>query len=210
MSIDLPSFPLGKNTAIYWEFAENQTSSFESELDLWESMLGRFGSSLESTWSGTTENEIEKLKTFRHAVPEAINARIAQYKREYPGIRKISTDCALPSQHFESKMAQWGKTIIHSGIEHAIFGHLGDFHLHINLIPHNQEGFDCSLRIYEEIMQDAIACGGTISAEHGIGKIKTSSLRKMYGNNAIEEMKRIKTSLDPNWLLNRGNLFDFK
>ncbi len=207
MSLDLPRIPTGKTAAIYWEFTEENSITFESSIDLWESMLVRFGSSIELTWSGFTENEIQTLKTFRHAVPEAINARIATYKRDYPNIRKISTDSALPPPHFDSIMSQWITIIKQSGIEYAIFGHLGDFHLHINLIPHNQEEFDLAQRIYEQIMFDTVSCGGTISAEHGIGKIKTRYLLKMYGTDAINDMKRIKTQVDEKWLLNRGNLF---
>lgn len=58
-------------------------------------------------------------------------------------------------------------------------------------------------------MESAITAGGTVFAEHGIGKLKTPYLARMYGRKAIDEMKRIKSALDPLWLLNRGNLFDY-
>jgi FAD/FMN-containing dehydrogenase len=57
-------------------------------------------------------------------------------------------------------------------------------------------------------MDLAIECKGTISAEHGIGKIKRSYLAKMYGERIIKEMMRVKSELDPLWLLNPGNLFE--
>jgi D-lactate dehydrogenase (cytochrome) len=57
-------------------------------------------------------------------------------------------------------------------------------------------------------MDLAIECKGTISAEHGIGKIKRSYLVKMYGEQVIREMKRVKSEIDPQWLLNPGNLFE--
>jgi D-lactate dehydrogenase (cytochrome) len=50
---------------------------------------------------------------------------------------------------------------------------------------------------------------GTVSAEHGIGKLKIPYLEKMYGKKAIQEMKAIKKILDPDWILNRGTLFKY-
>jgi FAD/FMN-containing dehydrogenase len=51
--------------------------------------------------------------------------------------------------------------------------------------------------------------GGTISAEHGIGKLKVEMLEKMYGADGINEMKDVKRVFDRGLILNRGNLFDF-
>jgi D-lactate dehydrogenase (cytochrome)/glycolate oxidase len=61
-------------------------------------------------------------------------------------------------------------------------------------------------------MQDfarfTISLGGTIAAEHGVGKHKTNLLRMMYGSKDIEAMKAIKRRLDSDWLLGRGTIFD--
>lgn len=57
-------------------------------------------------------------------------------------------------------------------------------------------------------MQKAIDLGGTVSAEHGIGKIKKKYLQQMIGVTGIESMKKIKNVLDPKNLLGKGNLFD--
>jgi len=46
-----------------------------------------------------------------------------------------------------------------------------------------------------------------ILAEHGIGKIKHSYLLEMYGENGVNEMKRVKGFFDPEFLLNRNNMF---
>jgi D-lactate dehydrogenase (cytochrome) len=208
MSLDLPQFPSGSDAAVYWEFLENETDLFENHMDSWETMFVRHGSSFENTWSGFESGEMEKLKAFRHAVPEAVNNAIALYKRDCPDIRKISTDAAVPAEVFERTMDEWFDKIQRSGLEHAVFGHLGDFHLHFNLIPHNETEFATAKQFYDEMMQSAIAANGTVSAEHGIGKLKKPYLRMMYGESAIREMMEIKASLDPFWLLNRGNLFD--
>jgi len=64
-----------------------------------------------------------------------------------------------------------------------------------------------ALEVYREIMEITIRNGGTISAEHGIGKIKKEFFHQMYDEDAISQMKAIKRSFDPNGILNRGNLF---
>jgi FAD/FMN-containing dehydrogenase len=56
-------------------------------------------------------------------------------------------------------------------------------------------------------METVIAHGGTVSAEHGIGKMKIDYLEKMVTTEAVTEMKKVKKCLDPKWILNPGNLF---
>ena len=52
-----------------------------------------------------------------------------------------------------------------------------------------------------------IGWGGTVSAEHGIGKAKVALLRAMYGDTAVAQMRTVKAVFDPGARLNRGNLF---
>ena len=56
-------------------------------------------------------------------------------------------------------------------------------------------------------MRKGLALGGTVSAEHGIGKIKHKYLEEMYGRQAISEMARLKRALDPNCILGLDNIF---
>jgi D-lactate dehydrogenase (cytochrome) len=204
----IPDFPEKATTAVYWEYMETETAPFEQRLDAWEHALIATGSSFDATWSGFEENEREVLKGFRHAVPERINAAVAENKRRCPSMRKISTDTALPQEHFSKTIDDAIALVTKARLDYALFGHLGDFHLHCNLLPRDAGELDRALGVYEDIMDMTIARGGTVSAEHGIGKIKTRYCAKMYGAVAMEEMARIKTELDPMWLLGRGNLFE--
>lgn len=209
LPFDLPEIaPVNKN-AVYWEYKEENSGQFEEQMIKWEESLVEHGSSFENTWSGFEPKEIEKLKAIRHGIPEVINSAIARYKRDCPDIRKISTDTALPAQKFEVAFDSSIAKITASGLEYAVFGHLGDYHLHINLIPRNIRELTKAKDLYRELMSRAVSAGGTVSAEHGIGKLKTAYLKMMYGEKAIAEMKAIKTVFDPHWLLNRGNVFDY-
>ena len=64
--------------------------------------------------------------------------------------------------------------------------------------------------MYDDLMRITVANKGTVSAEHGIGKLKTKYLCMMYGDKAIKEMRAVKSALDPLWLLNRGTLLEYK
>ena len=52
----------------------------------------------------------------------------------------------------------------------------------------------------------AVELGGTVAAEHGIGKLKRAFLEVMYGTTGISEMQAVKQALDQKWILNRGNM----
>jgi FAD/FMN-containing dehydrogenase len=58
-----------------------------------------------------------------------------------------------------------------------------------------------------QFARHAVKLGGTVSAEHGLGKRKAHLLELQYTPEQIAAMKAVKTRLDPQWLLNRGNLF---
>jgi D-lactate dehydrogenase (cytochrome) len=203
----IPDLPRGKTFAVYWEYAENTENPFEEIMEEWENKLSEFGTSFDYTWSGFEKKEMEILKSFRHLIPELINNKIAQIKKQYPEVRKVSTDTALPAHSFNSVFENYIDLIEKQSINYICFGHLGDYHLHLNLIPANKEELKNALDVYKKIMELTVNAGGTVSAEHGIGKIKKDYLHMMYRNNEIAEMKKVKSILDSKNLLNSGNLF---
>jgi FAD/FMN-containing dehydrogenase len=75
-------------------------------------------------------------------------------------------------------------------------------------LPKSKIEFDKSNDLINLIIVKSIFLGGTVSAEHGIGKLKKKYLSKMLSQNKIDVMKKIKDTLDPDYLLGRGNIFD--
>jgi D-lactate dehydrogenase (cytochrome) len=65
-------------------------------------------------------------------------------------------------------------------------------------------------KIYEMFAEKAVEYGGSVSGEHGIGKIKREYLKIMYNQEELEEMRLIKRILDPSLILNVGNIVDFE
>lgn len=202
-----PEFPKDAVAAVLWEVIEQTSGTFENNLERWEEALVKCGSSLENTWSGFDEAEKLRLHHFRHALPETVNSIIAENKRSCKDIRKIGTDSAFPASVFRIAYAEMMTMIGQSGLTYAAFGHLGNYHIHINLIPSNAEELSTALNLYDALMALALRYNGTVSAEHGIGKIKKKYLKAMYGEAGVAAMKAIKTALDPQWMLNPGNLF---
>jgi len=75
------------------------------------------------------------------------------------------------------------------------------------MLPNSQAEFEAGQRLMLDFARQAVALGGTVSAEHGLGKRKAHLLELQYTAEQIEAMRAVKRRLDPRWLLNRGNLF---
>ena len=88
-----------------------------------------------------------------------------------------------------------------------IFGHIGDAHLHINTFSKTPAEFERAKALMTELAQAAVSLGGTVGAEHGLGKRKAQLLQIQYSPAGVEAMRDVKRRFDPQWLLGRGTLF---
>ncbi len=182
------------------DFVENRVSGLGQSLE-------EHGADLDNAWLASGDREMERLKAFRHAVPEAVNREIGERKKAAPDITKLGTDLAVPDDHLGAIMALYREGLARLGLEHVIFGHIGDNHLHVNILPRSADEYERGKTLYRAWTRAALRMGGTVSAEHGVGKLKRDMLEEMYGPPAIEEMRQLKNCFDPLGLLNRGNLF---
>jgi D-lactate dehydrogenase (cytochrome) len=94
-----------------------------------------------------------------------------------------------------------------SDLRYTIFGHIGDNHVHVNILPRNDQEATKAWEIYRSFIRRAVEVGGTISAEHGIGKLKREYLAVLYGERHLREMAALKRAFDPAGILGRGNMF---
>ena len=204
ISEKFPDVPTNARGAIFFE----QETSAENEdelLEKWNGLLEKYNADLDNSWFTTTETDREKLREFRHALPVSVNEKIVRYKQ-----KKIGTDMAVPDEKFASFLKFYKEKLNESGLEYVIFGHIGDSHLHANIIPKTIEEAEKARHLYGRFIAQAIMLGGTISAEHGIGKHKSKYLYVMMGERYLNEMAEIKRALDPDGILGRGNMFDEK
>jgi len=171
-------------------------------LEKWGALLEKHKVSLDDVWTAETPEKEQEFKDMRHSVPELVNEIVR--KRGFP---KLGTDIAVPDSAFREMFDHYERVLSSSSVVNLIFGHIGDNHLHVNMLPGNEEEVKRVKGYYLDFVRKAVALGGTVSAEHGIGKIKHAFLKEMYGERGLKEMARIKKELDPGCILGLDNIF---
>ncbi len=156
----------------------------------------------ESSWFAFSDADRERFRRFRHALPELVNDTMRRR-----GFLKLGSDYAVPLERNREMLAYYHAELVGRGLDYVIFGHIGDAHLHVNILPKSQAEFESGQELMLDFARHAVSLGGTVSAEHGLGKRKAHLLALQYSAEQIEAMKNVKRRLDPQWLLNRGNLF---
>ena len=201
----LPWLPAAE--AVYAEFHHADPARMDAGVEAVADLLQAAGADLADTWLALTPQDLDKLIGFRHAVPESINRIIAERKRENPSLTKLGTDMAVPDEKLEWVLNLYSGSIRQLGLEGLKFGHIGDNHLHVNILPRSAREYAEGKALFLDWARQIIAAGGTVSAEHGIGKLKTAQLLAMYGEQAVAEMRALKGCFDPLGMLNPGNMF---
>jgi FAD/FMN-containing dehydrogenase len=155
------------------------------------------------SWFATTAADRERFRRFRHALPERVNARLRQ-----SGFVKLGTDYAVPLDRNREMLSIYRTVLEHEFPgQSVIFGHIGDAHLHINILPESQAQYERALGVTTDLAREAVRLGGTVGAEHGLGKRKAHLLAIQFSSEAIAAMRAVKRRLDPQWLLGPGTLF---
>jgi FAD/FMN-containing dehydrogenase len=149
-----------------------------------------------------SDRDRERFRRFRHALPELVNDTVRRR-----GYFKVNSDYAVPLHRNREMLTHYHARLRELALDYVIFGHIGAAHLHINVLPNSEAQFQAGQRLMLEFARKAVELGGTVSAEHGLGKRKAHLLTLQYTPDQIDSMKQVKRRLDPAWLLNRGNLF---
>ncbi len=204
--VGMPPIPEGARAAIFIELSFDPRAEPFDYAPL-EEAAASVGACLADSWAGYEPRELERFKFFRHLLPETVNSLIAERKKQYPAVHKLGTDLAVPDEHLEEIWQLYKTGCERMGLEWCAFGHIGNNHIHVNILPRDMEDLHRGLELYEVFARRAVELGGAVSAEHGIGKIKRKFLELMYTAEQIAQMKRIKKALDPRGLLNPNDIF---
>jgi len=196
-------YPEVPGEAVGATFFEQETTDSTEEpiLNQWLSLMDRHNAIADS-WFATNEQDQARLREFRHQLPVLMNEWFAHYKQ-----RKVSTDMAVPDEAFAGLFHFYQETLRASGLRYTIFGHIGDNHVHVNILPRDEDEGRRARELYVQFLKYAASVGGTLSAEHGVGKLKRDYLRLFYTDEQLREMAAVKKALDPNGILGRGNIF---
>ena len=169
--------------------------------------MAEVGASERDTWVARTDVDRECQRFFRHAVPESVNMLIDERRRTDPTITKLGSDMSVPDERLHEVVELYRSSLAAAGLESAAWGHIGNNHLHVNVLPRNAADFAAGKELFAGWAAEVTRMGGAVSAEHGVGKIKRGFLATMYGDEHVREMAALKLQLDPKGQLGRGNLF---
>ncbi|MEP6704401.1 MAG: FAD-binding oxidoreductase, partial [Acidobacteriota bacterium] len=150
-----PDVPPGMAGAIFFE-QETTAQNEDALLEAWNDLLEKRNADIDRSWFTTTEQDREKMRAFRHALPVTVNEFVAKHKQ-----RKLGTDMAVPDEKFPGFLKFYKDTLDASGIDYVIFGHIGDCHLHANLLPKDDVEAEKARHIYGRCVAQAVMLGGT-------------------------------------------------
>lgn len=184
---------------------EQQLDSLPGDpVDDWIERIDAAGALGEQSWFGETAQDRERFRAFRHALPELVNERVRRN-----GFQKLNSDFAVPVEANAAMMRFYSQRLDENlPGRYVIFGHIGDAHVHVNILPETEEDAARGCALMLEFARKAVELGGAVSAEHGLGRKKRDLLPIEFDPIQIEAMKAVKRQLDPGWLLGRGVLFD--
>lgn len=152
----------------------------------------------------------------RAAADEAEGARLAAARRNaFSALARVRPttileDVTVPRSELAAMVAFIDAVAKKHKLQIGTFGHLGDGNLHPTFLT-NERDHEEMHRIevaLEEIVEETIRVGGTVTGEHGVGLAKKSFLKRQLGEGSYELMRSIKKALDPQGLLNPGKIFD--
>jgi FAD/FMN-containing dehydrogenase len=157
----------------------------------------------DASWFANNAADRERFRVFRHSLPERVNDTVRRN-----GSLKMGTDFAVPLGRNRDMLKIYRDACDkYFPNQYVIFGHIGDAHLHVNLLPTTSAEQTTAKELILHLAREAVALGGTVSAEHGVGKRKAHLLALQFNQDQIHSMKKVKRHLDPEWRLGVGSLF---
>jgi FAD/FMN-containing dehydrogenase len=194
-----PEIPAAARAAIL--FDQEMESDDDPEIDLWLERLEGTGALLDDSWFATSANDRERFRRFRHTLPELVNDAVRR-----SGAMKMNTDFAVPLARNREMLAYYRRRLEEEFPgRYVIFGHIGDAHVHVNLFSDPANPLQAAA-LLSEFARRAVEMGGTVSAEHGVGKRKAHLLGLQYAPEHLEAMRAVKRRMDPAGILGRGTM----
>jgi len=166
----------------------------------------------EALAAGTAEDVLIAQSDAQRAVFWGVRETIPEANRLLGAVS--SHDISVPPSRLAEFVARAGPAIAALGPELRLncFGHLGDGNLHYNVFPprgRDRTSYESLREPVKRTVHDLVhALGGSVGAEHGVGRLKVSDLAH-YGDPArLAAMRAIKRALDPLGILNPGAVLD--
>ena len=235
--------PIPGNAEAAVEFEQEvDEETLEVCMEKWDELLDEFHPI--QTYVAFTEDEKRRLVEFRHSLPEAVNQyvrtrgvskvatdvavpedetqRMIDFYEEVgrrAQTERVNRRLGLSPTHIvsmddESLIFKDEKEAQGLKVASLYFGHIGDSHLHLNFLPESHGELEYMKNLALEVVKKGVELGGTVSAEHGVGKkfyledgTVKPLLELMYSKEVLLGMAKLKLAFDPKGVLNVGNMF---
>lgn len=203
----LPRVDPAAGACVYFEIHGESDEAVTPLLERAVTFAEAWGGSAATTWAATQPNDLEALSAFRHAVPEAVNLVMHDYRRENPGLSIIRADMAVPENHLRDMLHMFSHDLEGRGLRYAVYGHIGNNSLDVCLLPRDASEHEAGIELCTEWATAVARWRGTLSAAHGIGKRKNGLVRHFVDPHNLLIMRKIKEQFDRRNVLNRLNIF---
>jgi FAD/FMN-containing dehydrogenase len=145
-----------------------------------------------------TETELWEL---RHAASPILSKLDVNLKS-----MQFIEDCAVPPERLPEYVRGIREILARHDTRVVIFGHAGDCHIHVNpLVDVRRPDWRARVEaILAEVVALAARLGGTLSGEHGDGRLRTPLMHDVWPPDALAQFRRVKDAFDPEGILNPG------
>jgi FAD/FMN-containing dehydrogenase len=190
---------------IYTE--EESRGDAAPDFDAWLALAEAHGALVDDVLVFDDDAKIRTARLLRHAVPATMlehgNAFFAE------GGRRLATDWAVPYPRLAEAIGIARRVIAEHGVTTpTIYGHAGNGHPHMDFVARNHDEVHQIEEAIAGILRPILAMGGTVAAEHGIGKIKQRWMAMQLTAEQRAVMQGIKRALDPAGMMAPGNVFE--
>lgn len=122
----------------------------------------------------------------------------------------VANDVAVPPTCLAALVERLERMFKKRAMPVMIYGHAGNGNLHIRpLFDLRSKNLPCLIEtVAEQVYEVVLGLGGTITAEHGMGRLRSPWLEKEWGAPVVQRMRRVKEMFDPDWLLNPDAMFN--
>lgn len=190
----LPNAPM-----MFVEFHANH--SIEKEIEFFCSIVSEYGAT--DIEISESDEGMRQLWEVREEMAEALEPYDPDLTPLTPG------DVTVPMSEFADLMKHISTLEKEHDLLIPCFGHAGDGNIHYTVLvdADDPDAYDHGKEVYNEIVAYALERGGTATGEHGIGIGKREFLREEHSEGAVELMRNLKQTFDPDGILNPGKVF---
>ncbi len=185
---------------------EEHPGDRDLDFDAWLALAEAHHAQVDDILVFDDDAKIRTARLLRHDVPATMAERGNAFAPQ--GGRRVGTDWAVPYPRLAEAIGVARDCIARHGLPLPVmYGHAGNGHPHMDFVAHDADELHRVETAIRETLERIIAMGGTVAAEHGIGKIKRQWLPLQLSPMQLTAQRALKQALDPDGILAPGNVW---